>query len=99
MKSINAIASSGMNAALLSMSAAANNVANAVTPVYRRQTVVQQTQEGGGVTASVVTADEPGSDLAADAVTQMTALYTFKANLRSIQVEQNTLGSLFDESA
>lgn len=99
MKSITAIASSGINAALLTMSASANNIANAVVPVYRRQQVVQQTQEGGGVTAGLTTADVSGSDLATDIVQQMTAVYSFKANLRTVQVEQEMLGTLFDEKA
>jgi len=99
MKSITAIASSGMNAALLTMSASANNIANAVVPVYRRQQVIQETQPGGGVSASVVQAEASGSDLATDIVQQRVALYSFKANLRSVQIEKEMLGTLFDEKA
>jgi flagellar hook protein FlgE len=99
MNSITAIASSGMNAALLSMGVSAHNVANAVTPAFRRQQVVQEAQAGGGVTASVIQADQIGSDLAADAVQQMTALYVFKANLRTVKVQNEMLGSLLDVKA
>jgi flagellar basal body rod protein FlgC len=99
MKSITAIASSGMNAALLTMSASANNIANAVVPVYRRQQVIQEAQPGGGVSASVTQAEVSGSDLATDIVQQRVALYSFKANLRSVQIEKEMLGTLFDEKA
>jgi flagellar hook protein FlgE len=99
MNSIKSIAISGMNVAALDMSVAANNIANAVTPVFRRQQLVQQEQAGGGVSASVTQAEEAGSDLATDTVRQMTALYLFKANLRTVQVEHEMLGTLLDTKA
>lgn len=99
MNSISAIAFSGMNAATTRLGVAAHNVANVQTAGFRRQQVLQQTQAGGGVTASVTRADAAGSDLAADAVQQMTALYSFKANLRTVQVEHEMLGSLLDVKA
>lgn len=99
MNSISAIAFSGMNAATTRLGVAAHNVANVQTAGFRRQQVLQQTQAGGGVTASVTQADAAGSDLAADAVQQMTALYSFKANLRTVQVEHEMLGSLLDVKA
>ena len=96
MNSITSIAISGMNAATTRLGVSAHNVANAQTPAFRRQQVLQQTQAGGGVSTSVTQAEAPGSDLATDAVDQMTALYSFKANLRSVQVEHEMLGSLLD---
>ncbi|MEO8152989.1 MAG: flagellar basal body rod protein [Rhizobacter sp.] len=99
MKSITSIASSGMNVAMLTMGVSAHNIANAVTPAFRRQLVAQQEQSGGGVSASVTQADEVGSDLAADAVQQITALYVFKANLRTVQVQNEMLGTLIDTRA
>lgn len=99
MNSISAIAFSGMNAATTRLGVAAHNVANVQTAGFRRQQVLQQTQAGGGVTASVTQADAAGSDLAADEVQQMTALYSFKANLRTVQVEHEMLGSLLDVKA
>ncbi len=99
MTPLTAIALSGMNASLLRMNVAGHNIANAVTPVYRRQLVNPETQAGGGVAASVKRAAEPGSDLAADAVGQMMALYTFKANLGVVRVEREMLGSLLDVTA
>ncbi|HEX3141900.1 MAG TPA: flagellar basal body rod protein [Rhizobacter sp.] len=88
-----------MNAATVRMSVAGHNVANAATPAFRRQQVVQATQAGGGVTTSLAQADTIGSDLAADAVEQMSSLYVFKANLRTVQVEHEVLGTLLDVKA
>jgi len=99
MNSISAIAFSGMNAATARLGVAAHNVANVQTAGFRRQQLLQQTQPGGGVTTSVTQAEAAGSDLAADAVQQMTALYSFKANLRTVQVEHEMLGSLLDVKA
>jgi flagellar hook protein FlgE len=99
MNSISSIAMSGMNAASARLGVAAHNVANAVTPAFRRQQVLQSTQPGGGVATQVTQAPAPGSDLAADMVDQKVALYSFKANLRTLQVEHEMLGSLIDLKA
>jgi flagellar hook protein FlgE len=99
MNSISAIAISGMNAATTRLGVSAHNVANVQTPAFRRQQVLQQTQAGGGVATSITQANDTGTDLATEAVQQMTALYTFKANLRSVQVEHEMLGSLLDLKA
>jgi flagellar hook protein FlgE len=99
MNSISAIAMSGMNAATTRLGASAHNVANVQTPAFRRQQVLQQTQPGGGVSTSITQAQDTGTDLASEAVQQMTALYSFKANLRTVQVEREMLGSLIDLKA
>jgi flagellar hook protein FlgE len=99
MNSISSIAFSGMNAATVRLGAAGHNVANAATAGFRRQQVAQATQAGGGVTTSFSQATAVGNNLAADAVEQMSALYVFKANLRTIQVEHEMLGSLLDVKA
>jgi len=88
-----------MSVALQRTEAAANNVANAQTPGFRRQLVAQQARPGGGVDASVAEATLPGANLAEDIVQQMAASVCFKANLRMFQAEQRTLGSLLDVSA
>ena len=98
MNSVPSIASSGMGVALLRIEAAANNVANAQTPGFRRQLVAQQARAGGGVDASVVESTLPGENLAEDIVQQMAASISFKANLRMFQTEQRTLGTLLDVS-
>lgn len=99
MSAISSIAISGMNAATTQLGVAAHNVANAVTPAFRRQQVVQHSQPGGGVSTQITRAAEPGSNLAADLVQQKVALYSFKANLRTVQVEHEMLGSLVDLKA
>lgn len=99
MNSIRSISLSGMNAATVRLNASAHNVANAGTPDFRRQTVTQSTQPGGGVGTQLVQSGAAGSDLAADAVAQMSALYDFKANLRTLLVEREMLGSLLDTRA
>jgi flagellar basal body rod protein FlgG len=96
MNSVSSIASSAMGVALQRIEAAANNVANAQTPGFRRQLVAPQARADGGVDASVVEATRPGANLAEDIVEQMVASLAFKANLRMFQTEQRTLGSLLD---
>lgn len=99
MNSISSIACSGMNSAMLSMGAAANNIANLQTPGFHRQLVEQAAQAGGGVSATVTQAPAAGSSLADDVVQQKVASYSFKANLLLLQTEQKTLGSLLDLKA
>jgi flagellar hook-associated protein FlgK len=99
MNSITSIARSGMGAALLMLDAAANNIANGQTPAFRRQFVRQESQVGGGVSTSVGRAAEPGENLAEDMVEQKLASYSFKANLRVIQTQDEMLGSLLDTHA
>lgn len=99
MNSISSTALSGMNAALLRIDAAANNIANAQTPQYRRQFVAQQEQAQGGVGATTGRVDLPGEDLAQDMVQQMAASYDFKASLKTIQAHDVMMGTLLDLEA
>ena len=99
MNSINSIATSGLAAAMLNQSVSAHNVANVMTPEFRRQRVIQETQQGGGVSATVVQSDESGNELAADTMRQAMSFYTFKANLRVVQTEHEMLGTLLDVKA
>lgn len=102
--SVAAIGLSGMRAAQLTVDTSTHNIANAQTPGFRRQTVAQTAQPGlGGVSAQVgrepeasSTASAPFSDLAEDLVTQRMGLYSFAANLRTVQTEDEMLGSLLD---
>jgi flagellar hook protein FlgE len=99
MNALSSIALSGMRAATARMDVAGHNIANAATTAFHRQQVVQQSQPGGGVSTRLTQATVPGSSLAADLVDQKVALYSFKANLRSVQVEHEMLGSLLDVRA
>jgi len=96
---VTSIALSGMQAASTRLDAAANNIANSQTPGFRRDQVVQQTQEQEGVLTVVGKAQEVGPALAADIVEQMQATYAFRANLRTIEAEKRMSGSLLDIQA
>jgi flagellar hook protein FlgE len=96
MNSLSSIAQSGMGAAMLRLGAAANNIANVSTPGYRREAVQQQALPEGGVDSSIGRDAERGDDLAEDVVQQMIASYSFKANLRVIQTQNDITGSLLD---
>jgi flagellar hook protein FlgE len=99
MNAISSIAVSGVHAASTRLDVAAHNIANAQTPGFQRQVVHQQSQETAGVLTSVGKSEEVGPDLAADLVEQMEASYTYKANLRTIQTQEQMVGSLLDVKA
>jgi flagellar hook protein FlgE len=96
MNSISSIAQSGMSAAMQRLGSSAHNIANGLTPDFRRQFVQQESQPGGGVIVSIGQAQAPGHDLARDIVEQMVASYSFKANLGVIRTHDEMLGSLLD---
>jgi flagellar hook protein FlgE len=96
MNSISAIAQSGMSAAMQRLGSSAHNIANGLTPDFRRQIVLQESQAGGGVVVSIGRAAQPGENLASDIVEQMVASYSFKANLGVIRTQDEMLGSLLD---
>lgn len=89
----------GVQAASLRMESAAHNIANANTPNFQRQVVTMQTQESAGVLTTTGKAEEIGAALAADLVEQMDAAAAYRANLRMIQADQQTTGSLLDLKA
>jgi flagellar hook protein FlgE len=99
MNSLSSISLSGLNAAMLRLDAAGNNVANAQTPGFRRQSVLQSEDAGGGVSTSIGREAEAGENLNADMVEQVSAVYSFKANLRVLQTQDEMLGALVDLKA
>ncbi len=99
MNAVSSIALSGMHAASTRLDTAAHNIANAQTPNFKRQVVLQQSQERAGVVTSIGKASQPGADLATDIVEQASASYAYKANLRSIRVQDELMGSLLDVKA
>lgn len=96
MNSIASIALSGMHAASLRLGSSAHNIANGLTPDFRRQIVQQESPPEGGVVVSIGQAPAPGHDLARDIVEQRVASYSFKANLGVIRTQDEMLGSLLD---
>lgn len=99
MASLTSISLSGMAAAQARLGASAHNIANAMTPDFRRQTVAASEQADGGVSTTLGRTAGPGEDLATDLVTQREALYAFKANLRVVQTADAMLGALLDTRA
>lgn len=102
--SASAIGLSGLRAAQTQLDTAAHNVANAQTPGFQRHRVEQTAEpETGGVTTRVTREADPqagdGVALADDLVTQRQALYSFAANLKTIETEDRLLGSLLDTRA
>jgi len=78
--SITGIALSGMNAQTTRLAAVANNVANADTPDYRRQTVsLTSTSDPTSVRATISSGPE-GVDLATEMLELTEAELGFKAN-------------------
>jgi flagellar basal body rod protein FlgC len=99
MNSAFAVARSGLAAAGLRLDSAAHNIANAQTPHFRRQLVAQEAVASGGVSATTLRSNEPGAELETEIVGQMSALYTFRANLQSLKAQDRMLGSLLDATA
>ena len=100
MSPISSTALSGLNAASLHLQSSAHNIANLQTPDFRRQQVLQQAQpEGGGAARRSTRAEQPGDALAEDIVNQMQASVVYRANLQSLRVERDLLGSLLDVQA
>ncbi len=99
LSSITSIASSGLQAAQLRSGAAAHNIANLQTPQFQRQGITQQALGGGGVTASVQNTGQTGTRLEEDVVAQMSATYSFKANLQTLRTADQMLGTLLDVRA
>jgi len=105
--SVTGTALSGMRAAQLRLDSSAHNVANVQTPDFQRQVVTQTARpDQGGVDAQVgreAAALAPTADgfgrLAEDLVEQRLSLYSFGANLRTVQAHDRMLGALLDEKA
>jgi len=99
MSSISSTALSGLNVASLQLQSSAHNIANLQTPGFRRQQVLQQAEPGGGVSASVSQVDAPGEAQAEDVVNQIQASLVYRANLQTLRVQRDLLGTLLDVQA
>lgn len=99
MASISSIALSGMNAAQVTLSASAHNIANMNTPGFRRQEVLQTAQAEGGVSTSLTTAAADGPSLVTDVVAQLQAKNSFLANLAVFKTGDRMAGTLLDKTA
>ncbi|MFN3495807.1 MAG: flagellar basal body rod C-terminal domain-containing protein, partial [Hydrogenophaga sp.] len=94
-----------LRAAQRQLDTSAHNVANGLTPGFQRQRVEQTAQPTpGGVQTTVRQDSQPGTagsfgHLAEDLVDQRMALYSFQANLKTVQTQDEMLGSLLDTRA
>ena len=96
MSPISSTALSGLNAASLQLQSSAHNIANAQTPGFRRQQVLQSAEPAGGVRAELTQAAAPGEALAEDIVNQMSASVLYRANAKTLRTDQDLAGTLVD---
>lgn len=100
MSSIGSIGFSGMQAAQMRLDASANNVANANTPNYKRVAVEQEAApDNAGTRARMERKNNEKVALEKEAVEQISATYSFAANLLSVKTEGRLMGTLLDERA
>ncbi|MDD2608319.1 MAG: flagellar basal body protein [Giesbergeria sp.] len=100
MASLGSIGSSGMQAAQMRLDASANNVANADTPNYKRVAVKQEAApDNAGTRARMERQSNEQVRLEKEAVEQISATYSFAANLLSVETESRMMGTLLDERA
>ena len=90
---------SGMNAAAMHIGTSAHNIANAMTPGFRRQQVQQSAEPQGGVRTTISTAALPGDALAEDIVGQMAASVVYRANAQTLRTQRDLTGTLLDVMA
>jgi len=99
MNPLSSIALSGLQAAQTRLGSSAHNIANSMTPGFRRQIVAQQSAPNGGVTTTIERAPEAGDALAEDLVALKLAQHLFTANLKVLRTQDQMLGTLLDEHA
>ena len=90
---------SGMNAAAMHIGTSGHNIANALTPGFRRQQVQQSAEPQGGVRTTISTAALPGDALAEDIVGQMAASVVYRANAQTLRTQRDLTGTLLDVMA
>lgn len=90
---------SGMNAASRHIGVSGHNIANAMTPGFRRQQVQQSAEPQGGVRTTISTAALPGDALAEDIVGQMAASIVYRANAQTLRTQRDLTGTLLDVMA
>ncbi len=97
--SVFSVARSGLEAATARLDTAAHNIANMETPGFKRQEVLQTAQPEGGVKVSIQSAPQDGPAMVQDIITQLSASYTYKANLQVVETAKEMSGTLLDVKA
>jgi flagellar hook-associated protein FlgK len=93
------IALTGLNAASRRIAVSAHNTANATTPDFTSQRVVQSSIVEGGVRTDVVNVEGQGVSLEDEVVNQVQASYDYKANLKVLKVKDEMDKALLDINA
>lgn len=96
MNAVSSIARSGMTAALQQLDSSAHNIANGQTTNFKRELVTQRELPNGGVTTTVEQSQAIAHDLSGDIVQQISATYSFQANLHTVRTQQDMMGTLID---
>jgi len=99
MNTLTSIALSGLQGAQWRVASAGHNIANALTPGFRRQLVQQQAVDGGGVATTIGRSPVAGDALAEDLVALKVGEHLYKANLQVLRTQDRMLGTLLDETA
>lgn len=99
MNTLTSIALSGLQGAQLRVDSAGHNIANALTPGFRRQVVQQQAIEGGGVATTIARSAVTGDALTEDLVALRLSEHLLEANLLVLRTHDRMLGTLLDETA
>ncbi|HTP72858.1 MAG TPA: flagellar basal body rod protein [Burkholderiaceae bacterium] len=99
MNALTSIALSGLQSAQWRVASAGHNIANALTPGFRRQLVQQQALDGGGVSTTIERSPVAGDALAEDLVALKAGEHLYKANLQVLRTQDRMLGTLLDVTA
>lgn len=90
---------SGARAQLQRLDVAANNIANAQTPGYRRQLAQAETASSSGVEVHISQAASEGPALAQDLVDTVDARNGFMLDIAVLKRQDQALGTLLDVMA
>ena len=90
-----------MRAAQQRLDSSAHHIANLHTPGFQRQSVDQTVRPGpGGVSTepqrATIASGDGSANLADDLVEQGMSLYSFAANLKTVEAQDQMLGTLLD---
>jgi hypothetical protein len=99
---VNPIASSarfGLDAARMQLDSSARGIAGAWAGPSRTQAAARQQGAQGHADGAATRAPAAGATLAGNLISQKTALYAFKANLRMLQTQDQMIGTLLDMRA
>ena len=95
MADVSGIATSVLTAFGVRQSVTANNVANINTPDFKASYTVMKENNEGGVTASVVQGEDR-VEISKEAVDMLETVNGYKANLKTIQVQDQMGKDLID---